>query len=126
MGWIAPGAACKSANTWSEKNLMTSTRAFVEVTPCVCVEPRVAIDARRKMAVSFDFQFACGLAAYCYRRGSVGEVSTFSPKHEKPELFAHLQIGADVLRDDLRDLRLKLFHERLVEVARSLPPRLAA
>lgn len=78
------------------------------------------------MAVSFDFQFACGLAAYCCRRGPVGDVSTSSPKDEKPEDSTHLQVGADISRDDLRDLRLELFHERFVKVARSLPPRLAA
>lgn len=64
-GWIVPGVACRSARTWSEKNLMTSTSALVDVTPCSCVEPRVAMEVRRKMAVSLDFQFSWGFAAYC-------------------------------------------------------------
>jgi hypothetical protein len=42
----------------SEKNLITSTRAFVDVTPCWRVDPRLAIEVRRKMAVSLDFQLA--------------------------------------------------------------------
>lgn len=34
MGWTAPAGAWRSPRMFSEKNLMTSTRALVEVTPC--------------------------------------------------------------------------------------------
>lgn len=37
-----------------------------------------------------------------------------------------MEIGADILGDDLRDLCLELLHERLVEVASRLPPGFAA
>ena len=33
-GFTIPVAAWRSSKTWSEKNLTTSTRALVEVTPC--------------------------------------------------------------------------------------------
>jgi len=125
-GWTEPGAACRSARMCSEKNLMTSTSALVDVTPCCWVEPRVAIDVRRKMAVSFDFQLACGDEAYCCARGSWASGLLLLGNSNRRREGTHLEVGADVLGDDLRDLRLELLHERLGEVARRLPPRLAA
>lgn len=40
IGWTVPCAACKSWNTWSEKNLTTSTWAFMDVTPCYHIRQR--------------------------------------------------------------------------------------
>lgn len=72
MGCTAPGPACRSGRICSEKNWITSTSEFVEVTPCWEVDPRDAIDVSKKMAVSLLFQFVDGSEAYCCVEPEIG------------------------------------------------------
>ena len=117
MGFTVPDAAWRSSKTWSEKNLTTSTKVLVEVTPCFPEEL-----FSKKIPIYLDEIFY--LCSWPPSRNSCQQVH--STVFRFPIFFCVWPIfskaGVDPCTHDLRSLRfIPAANQGLENVGRSLP-----